>query len=80
MVIPGSLTVIANSCLSEMEITKEVSPDFVKDIYMFVLGRGEILDLREYFKNRFDYRMQGHIYSEDLVEIFIDNHRKWKIW
>lgn len=66
--------------ISDLEIEQEVTKEFLKKVYIFMLGRGEILNLGEYFKSRYDYRMQGHIFNEDLTEIFVDNHRVWKIW
>jgi len=78
-IIPGTI-VSYSDYISDIEIEQEVTPDFTKKIYLFMMGRGEVLDVKEYFKSRYDYRMQGNVFSEDLVEIFVDNHRVWKIW
>ncbi|GAG97199.1 unnamed protein product [marine sediment metagenome] len=76
MVIPGTF-ISTHEPPEPIEITQKVTKAFIKDVYRLMLGRGEILNLEEYFNNKFGYRMCGKIFDEDLTEIFVERHRAW---
>ena len=60
-----------------VEVVYAVDKAFIDEIYKFMLvGEKTMRNLQEYFDSKHNYKSKGMHFDADMVELFVEQHRK----
>lgn len=68
---------VRNETYEPIEITFDVSKEFIDSVYKFMLlDEKAVRDVKKYFENKLYYKSGGMHFDPDMVEIFVEQHKK----